>query len=133
MTEALTRECAHCGSRFQDEQTKGRPRRYCSAACRAAASRERREHAHARELRETREQMVIPIEVESPAQRAVDALNELVRELDRGERPGGLAEVVEAARGLLQREGISQGGQDQTRPLDGDVAECGDSAADDGG
>lgn len=112
MTEALVRECAHCGSRFQDEQTKGRPRRYCSAACRAAASRERREHQHARELREAREQMVIPIEIEPPAQRAADALNDLVRKLDRGERPDGLADVVAAARGLLQREGIPQGGQD---------------------
>lgn len=50
--------------------------------------------------------MVIPIEVEPPAQRAVEALGDLVRELDRGNSPDGLKGAVSAARTLLQHEGI---------------------------
>lgn len=81
--------CAHCGGKIPPRgDPRGRKARYCSDACRAAASRERRRARHAEELREAREQAAI--EFHSPddfARGGAQILREIAAEFRRGEPP----------------------------------------------
>lgn len=81
--------CAHCGGKIPPRSDpRGRKARYCSDACRAAASRERRRARHAEELREAREQATL--EFHSPddfARGGAQILREIAAEFRRGEPP----------------------------------------------
>lgn len=73
--------CAHCGGPIPPRtDPRGRKARYCSDACRAAASRARRELRHRQELIEARAQ--VSGAPRTPAEKLTDA-TQTVRALTR--------------------------------------------------
>lgn len=71
--------CERCGAPIPPRtDPRGRKARYCSDACRAAASRERREQRHRDEVTQAREQLALRL----PHEQAADAAK-LVREMTR--------------------------------------------------
>lgn len=95
--------CQRCGYPIPPRpDPRGRRAKYCSDACRAAASRERARQRHAEELAAAQSQAVLDFRTPD------EALDEVVQELeavarivqDRGEVPASLRPVVNAARVL---------------------------------
>lgn len=71
--------CERCGEPIPPRpDPRGRRARYCSDACRAAASRARREQRHRDEVTQAREQLTLRL----PHEQAADAAK-LVREMTR--------------------------------------------------
>ena len=76
--------CEHCGAPIPPRtDPRGRKARYCSDACRTAASRVRREQRHRDEVAQAREQLTLRL----PDEQAADAAK-LVREMTRDLRSG---------------------------------------------
>lgn len=76
--------CERCGAPIPPRpDPRGRRARYCSDACRAAASRARREQRHRDEVTQAREQLALRL----PHEQAADAAK-LVREMTRDLRSG---------------------------------------------
>ena len=76
--------CEYCGAPIPPRtDPRGRRARYCSDACRAAASRARREQRHRDEVAQAREQLALRL----PDEQAADAAK-LVREMTRDLRSG---------------------------------------------
>ena len=76
--------CERCGAPIPPRtDPRGRKARYCSDACRTAASRERREQRHRDEVAQAREQLALRL----PDEQAADAAK-LVREMTRDLRSG---------------------------------------------
>lgn len=101
--------CQQCHSRVPPRpDPRGRRAKYCSDACRAAASRERARQRHVQELAAAQPQAVLDFRTPD------EVLDEVVQELkavvrivqDRGEVPASLRPVVEAAQRLVQTEKI---------------------------
>lgn len=80
--------CERCGDPIPPRtDPRGRKARFCSDACRAAASRERRSRAHAAELAQARDQMTL--DTRSPhdiAREAAQNLREVAAKIRRGEK-----------------------------------------------
>lgn len=102
MTTADT--CQRCGSPIPPRpDPRGRRAKYCSDACRAAASRERARQRHAQEVEAAR------IQAELDLKTPQETLTEVVQELqattriirDRGEVPASLRPLVDAASDLV--------------------------------
>ncbi|EOA63186.1 hypothetical protein J433_15452 [Corynebacterium glutamicum MT] len=82
--------CAYCGGLIPPRpDPRGRRAKYCSNACRAAASRERTSKRHADELEAARSQMSSMIVTE------LEAVERIIR--DRGEVPEAMTAIVNAA------------------------------------
>lgn len=76
--------CKHCGKPIPPRSDpRGRRARFCSDACRAAASRERREQRHRDEVAQAREQLALRM----PDEQAADAAK-LVRTMTHDLRAG---------------------------------------------
>lgn len=79
--------CERCGAPIPPRtDPRGRRARYCSDACRAAASRERREQRHRDEVTQAREQLVL--ETRHPDDSLLEAaavLRSIARDVRRGE------------------------------------------------
>lgn len=76
--------CERCGAPIPPRpDPRGRRARYCSDACRAAASRARREQRHRDEVTQAREQLTLRL----PHEQAADAAK-LVRTMTRDLRSG---------------------------------------------
>ena len=76
--------CERCGAPIPPRtDPRGRKARYCSDACRAAASRERREQRHRDEVTQAREQLTLRL----PHEQAADAAK-LVRTMTNDLRSG---------------------------------------------
>ena len=92
--------CAYCGGLIPPRpDPRGRRAKYCSDACRAAASRERANKRHAEELEAARSQMALevrpPGEILSMVVTELDAAARIIR--DRGAVPAGMTDIVDAA------------------------------------
>lgn len=92
--------CAYCGGLIPPRpDPRGRRAKYCSDACRAAASRERANKRHAEELEAARSQMALevrpPSEILSMVVTELDAATRIIR--DRGAVPAGMTDIVDAA------------------------------------
>ena len=96
--------CQQCGYSIPPRpDPRGRRAKYCSDACRAAASRERARQRHAEELAAAQAQATLDFRTPD------DMLAEVVQELeavarivqDRGEVPASLRPVVDAAQALV--------------------------------
>lgn len=97
--------CAQCGDPIPPRpDPRGRRAKYCSDACRAAASRQRAQQRHAAELEAARSQMAI--ELRQPS----EIISEVIQELnaaariieDRGQVPSSLKPMLEAARRMVR-------------------------------
>lgn len=79
-------ECENCGGPIpRRTDPRGRKARYCSDACRAAASRKRREQRHRDALAEARNQM--SLNLRTPAEEAAEAtkvVRSMVQNLHQG-------------------------------------------------
>lgn len=87
MVACMEREkCARCGGPIPPRtDPRGRKARYCSDACRAAASRARREQRHRDEVAQAREQLALAIK--TPSEKAAEAaavVREMTRDLSAG-------------------------------------------------
>ena len=92
--------CAYCGGLIPPRpDPRGRRAKYCSDACRAAASRERVAKRHAEELEAARSQMALevrpPSEILAMVVTELDAAARIIR--DRGAVPAGMTNIVNAA------------------------------------
>ena len=78
--------CERCGKPIpQRTDPRGRQARFCSGACRAAASRERRRRQHQEELAQAHEQATLKLR--TPREEVTDAAR-VVREMTRDLRTG---------------------------------------------
>ncbi|MCT1428967.1 hypothetical protein M3G12_10730, partial [Corynebacterium sp. p3-SID1241] len=78
--------CERCGKPIpQRLDPRGRQARFCSGACRAAASRERRRREHQEELAQAHEQATLKLR--TPREEVADAAR-VVREMTRDLRMG---------------------------------------------
>ena len=121
--------CAHCGGDIPPRtDPRGRKARYCSSACRAAASRARRTQQHHAEVAEAREQLALDMQesseqeaariVDLNAWRILDRLNAHIEWFEaqaepeepegRGFHEGYLAGLQEARR-LVESRGVRPG------------------------
>lgn len=92
--------CAYCGGLIPPRpDPRGRRAKYCSDACRAAASRERTNKRHADELETARSQMSLavlpPAQMSSMIVTELEAVERIIR--DRGEVPEAMTAIVNAA------------------------------------
>ena len=92
--------CAYCGGLIPPRpDPRGRRAKYCSNACRAAASRERTSKRHADELEAARSQMSLavlpPAQMSSMIVTELEAVERIIR--DRGEVPEAMTAIVNAA------------------------------------
>lgn len=97
--------CEWCGKSLPPRtDPRGRRARYCSAACRSAAYRNRQERKHQAELETARLQTSIdlrsPDEIVSEVVQEIRAAARSVR--DRGEVPGTVHPILEAAQELVR-------------------------------
>lgn len=92
-------ECENCGGLIpRRTDPRGRKARYCSDACRAAASRKRREQRHRDALAEARNQM--SLNLRTPAEEAAEAAK-VVRSMARNLREGREFSVTEQHQELV--------------------------------
>ena len=92
-------ECENCGGPIPPRtDPRGRKARYCSDACRAAASRKRREQRHRDALAEARNQM--SLNLRTPAEEAGEAAK-VVRTMVRNLREGREFSVTEQHQELV--------------------------------
>lgn len=110
--------CAWCGGPIPPRpDPRGQRAKYCSGACRAAASRQRAQERHAAELEAARAQGTLPVDVPapSPEQRLDDAAETLEAvsvAVDRGALPAQLPRLLLAAQALVdsaRRQGLHPG------------------------
>lgn len=96
--------CAYCGGLIPPRpDPRGRRAKYCSDACRAAASRERARQRHAQEVEAARLQAALDLKTPQ------ETLAEIVQELqattriirDRGDVPASLRPLVNVASELV--------------------------------
>lgn len=96
--------CAYCGGLIPPRpDPRGRRAKYCSDACRAAASRERARQRHAQEVEAARLQAALDLKTPQ------ETLAEIVQELqattriirDRGDVPASLRPLVNVASALV--------------------------------
>lgn len=81
--------CEHCGAKIPPRLgPQGRVKRFCSDACRAAASRERRKRAHQDELAQARQQLALEVhDPDDSVREAATVLREISAALRAGEGP----------------------------------------------
>lgn len=96
-------KCAHCGREIpQRADPRGRPARFCSGACRAAASRKRRAERAAAALEEARTQSMIdlnpPPAWDERCREAAEVLDELAEKAAAGMLFGDERRALDAAR-----------------------------------
>ncbi|WP_076598241.1 hypothetical protein [Corynebacterium appendicis] len=113
--------CEWCGNPIPPRlDPRGRRAKYCSDACRAAATRDRNRRQHTAELEAARSQTTIQL------RRPDEVINEVVQELnaaariveDRGQVSRTVEPVLEAARRLVQaaeRKAQPMGRRDRRR------------------
>lgn len=105
--------CEHCGKPLnQGLTTRGRRRRFCSDACRAASSRDRKKREHAEQLVQARSQLSIDLRAASasPVGDVVAQLDTLADRIRSGnlallECTSGDRRVLQASRNLLEAAG----------------------------
>lgn len=100
----MTDMCAQCGGKIPPRpDPRGRRAKYCSDACRAAASRERARQRHAQEVEAARLQAELdlktPQETLAEVVQELEATTRIIQE--RGEVPASLRPIVEAAFDLI--------------------------------
>lgn len=100
----MTDMCAQCGGEIPPRpDPRGRRAKYCSDACRAAASRERARQRHAQEVEAARLQAALdlktPQETLAEIVQELEATTRIIR--DRGEVPASLRPLVNAAFALV--------------------------------
>ena len=96
--------CAYCGGLIPPRpDPRGRRAKYCSDACRAAASRERANKRHAPEVEAARLQAALdlktPQETLAEVVQELEATTRIIR--DRGDVPASLRPLVNAASALV--------------------------------
>ena len=99
----MTDTCAQCGGKIPPRpDPRGRRAKYCSDACRAAASRERARQRHAQEVEAARLQATLdlrtPQETLAEIVQELEATTRIIR--DRGDVPASLRPLVNAASAL---------------------------------
>ena len=99
----MTDMCAQCGGEIPPRpDPRGRSAKYCSDACRAAASRERARQRHAQEVEAARLQATLdlrtPQETLAEIVQELEATTRIIR--DRGDVPASLRPLVNAASAL---------------------------------
>lgn len=99
----MTDMCAQCGGEIPPRpDPRGRRAKYCSDACRAAASRERARQRHAQEVEAARLQATLdlrtPQETLAEIVQELEATTRIIR--DRGDVPASLRPLVNAASAL---------------------------------
>lgn len=97
--------CAQCGGPIPPRpDPRGRRAKYCSDACRAAASRQRAQQRHAAELEAARSQMAIelrqPDEIISEVVQELNAAARIIE--DRGQVPTTMEPVLAAAQRVVK-------------------------------
>lgn len=100
----MTDMCAQCGGKIPPRpDPRGRRAKYCSDACRAAASRERARQRHAQEVEAARLQAELdlktPQETLAEVVQELQATTRIIR--DRGDVPASLRPLVNAASELV--------------------------------
>lgn len=100
----MTDMCAQCGGEIPPRpDPRGRRAKYCSDACRAAASRERARQRHAQEVEAARLQATLdlktPQETLAEIVQELEATTRIIR--DRGDVPASLRPLVNAASALV--------------------------------
>lgn len=100
----MTDTCAQCGGKIPPRpDPRGRRAKYCSDACRAAASRERARQRHAQEVEAARLQATLdlktPQETLAEIVQELEATTRIIR--DRGDVPASLRPLVNAASALV--------------------------------
>lgn len=100
----MTDTCAQCGGKIPPRpDPRGRRAKYCSDACRAAASRERARQRHAQEIEAARLQAELdlktPQETLAEVVQELEATTRIIR--DRGDVPTSLRPLVNAASALV--------------------------------
>lgn len=97
--------CEHCGKPLNHRPTtRGRRRRFCNDACRAAASRERKKREHAAQLAQAREQLSLDLypDREITEDDVVEQINTLTAALHTTDTPcHEHHELLDAAHRLL--------------------------------
>lgn len=112
--------CAYCGGLIPPRpDPRGRRAKYCSDACRAAASRERANKRHAEELEAAHQQATL--DMRTPEQMLADLRTELliIEKIirDRGEIPEAAAPVIAAAQAVATAaQSVTMSVQDVTAP-----------------
>ena len=97
--------CEHCGAKIPLRLgPQGRVKRFCSDACRAAASRERRKREHQEALAAARQQMTLDLRTpDDSAREAAETLREIAAALRAGERPlvtSAVGDLIQAGQEL---------------------------------
>jgi len=96
--------CSWCGGPIPPRlDPRGRKPRFCSDACRAAATRDRNKREHAAELEQARTQMVLPVEsLEERQDTAMDTIRETAETVLTGKSvTDSTVRLIEMARRLV--------------------------------